>query len=881
MYLIYSKKEYFNMATPLYKKMKPRGTSFYTFPSAIQDLNLVNMNDKMTMTFSKYVLLNIPEQEIVYGASQPDRDQTKGILNFDKDVDGPRFYNFQPGQNSDLPIKFSEQLIESLRNYVSNYDSTLRESRINVNTDFYNVNELTTPTEMIFWKWCKKLNLLDLEPAEHKIDWDKNLPDFNNKNGTDHSYFQKYLWKERDINNYTCDIENNGLDIKVTISGIAKFKEGDNVLFSGVTNGDITSGETYILDNVEIIGNETILTIISKQLTTTPTSGVVYLKYHRLIECIGDIQAVSQVQTSRHNFTEVSIQIPHHAGSTPTILFDIDDNTNYFPGLEMPILPQEQQVEIVGSENTNSPIRLNPENYPGTFFGYFDTVDKTYKCNIGDKNRKTGDYYGINLTNNVGLDDEDYVENLKDFNSDDIDGLKIDFNQDHYLKMNLPEFLIRNFDEFNSAYFDEAPNDFYFNAILWYYDLDDGNGHITSNIFGIEFLNNPNDDDDDCDIDANLITPYRKLVSNGEQDGYSYIFDFNLNVNVDNDVLPMSYDSTTIHNQFSFDLYKNILNSNAQIQEVFVNIVSGYTAIQEDLFELRSQVMSDTDKVRINNQIENLNNLLSLYSTMQIVDSDTVNVETVYGGVYPTLKLNVVNTVYESIIDLKVTDIILYSESNSGSSYIIPTSNKNMTRLNIINNNNDFNVDSKIVINRDLSYKQAMEIYITPNMSEISTKLDIYMNFDDNGVVSEEILLSDITIPIDLLHYNAISPSESDFTNSYYNNNNIHTFSTVINTGSTTNIVLMHPLFDITDYIYVDNLYLVSGSTIVDFTGVYKVNGVFGSNEINIDLNSTGFELKSVIQVSYYKGWKLNILRVGQTNITSIEDRYLITKELL
>ena len=42
------------MATPLYKKMK-RGTSFYAFPNAIEDLNLVNMNDKFTMSFSKYI----------------------------------------------------------------------------------------------------------------------------------------------------------------------------------------------------------------------------------------------------------------------------------------------------------------------------------------------------------------------------------------------------------------------------------------------------------------------------------------------------------------------------------------------------------------------------------------------------------------------------------------------------------------------------------------------------------------------------------------------------------------------------------------------------------------------------------------------------------
>lgn len=881
------------MACPLYKKIK-RGTSFYTFPNAIHDLNLVNMNDKFTMSFSKYVLLNIPEQKVVIDNGII-RNQTDGVMNFDKNENGPLFYNFQPGHNSDLPIKFSDQLIESLRNYVSNYDTILRESRININTDFYNINEITSPTEMIFWKWCRKLNLIDLEPAEHKIDWDKNLPDFNNINGTNQSYFQKYLWKERDINNYICEIVNDGIDVIVSITGIAKFKVGDTINFSGDTSTIITGniyGETnYPIVGIEFTGTNVITTKLKigggVSATGTIVDSVIYLKYHRLIESIGDVQAVSQVQTSRHNFTDVSIQIPHHAGATPTILFKIDDNTNYYPGLEMPILPQEQQVEINGSENTNSPIRLNPENYPGTFFGYFDTQDKTYKCNIGDKNRYSGDYYGINLTSNVGADAEDYIEKLSDFKSNNIDGLKLDFDKDHYLKMNLPEYLIRNFDEFNSAYFDAPPKDYFFNAILWYYDLDNGSGKIVSNLFGIEFLNDPNDDGDDCDINSKLITPYRKLVSNGEQDGYSYIFDLNFNVNVDNDVVPMSYDSTTIHNQFSFDLYQNILRSNAQIQESFLTIISGYTNIQESLFDLRSMVMSDTDINIINSRLENLDELLTLYSRMQMVDSDTVTLETIYTGSYPTMKMNVIQTLYENIINVNITDVFDYNNINSGSSFIIPVSQKNMTRVNINNNNNNFNTTSKIVINQDLKYKQAMEIYITPKMSEIVNILDIYINYNNNSIISEELLISNITLPIDLIHYDASTPENSIFTNSFYNNNNIFTYSNNIETGTTTSIIIKDDyFFNIDDYIYIDNLYLINGTSIVDYSGVFKIttkNTDLSLNitTITIDLNTTDMILKSILKLSYYKGWKINILRIGQTSSQIITDRYLITKELL
>ena len=111
--------------------------------------NLASSNDHYKLNFTKFALLNIPTQVVV------PNDQTKGKLNFDKSKTGPNFFNFQPGDNSDRPTLFGDQLVESLRNYVTNYDTTLRESRINSNTDFYNINEMTTPTEMIFFKWCK------------------------------------------------------------------------------------------------------------------------------------------------------------------------------------------------------------------------------------------------------------------------------------------------------------------------------------------------------------------------------------------------------------------------------------------------------------------------------------------------------------------------------------------------------------------------------------------------------------------------------------------------------------------------------------------------------------------------------------------------------
>ena len=98
------------MATPLYKRFKARGTSFFAFPSAASDLNLANYNDFYKLNFTKFALLNIPRQE------DGTPDPKDGILDFlPKRNDGTNaFYSDDPNYTN--PTKLSEQLIESLRN---------------------------------------------------------------------------------------------------------------------------------------------------------------------------------------------------------------------------------------------------------------------------------------------------------------------------------------------------------------------------------------------------------------------------------------------------------------------------------------------------------------------------------------------------------------------------------------------------------------------------------------------------------------------------------------------------------------------------------------------------------------------------------------------
>ena len=109
---------------PLYKRMKSNGTSFYSFPGASEDVSSSNNNPNLNMYFSKYVLLNLPKQNL----------NSTNLNNREKYFDFENIFN--RSTNSNLPTTFKDQLVDSLRNYVANYEVTMKESRLN-NTDYY------------------------------------------------------------------------------------------------------------------------------------------------------------------------------------------------------------------------------------------------------------------------------------------------------------------------------------------------------------------------------------------------------------------------------------------------------------------------------------------------------------------------------------------------------------------------------------------------------------------------------------------------------------------------------------------------------------------------------------------------------------------------
>lgn len=885
--------------TPLYKSLKTNGTSFYAFPSAAEDISAAYQNSNYKMYFSKYVLLNFPKQNLDAGSGTASKP-----VYFDFDNSFIKSIAATPATS------FKDQIIESLRNYVANQEVTIKESKTNNTTYYYDNNALETTTEKLFFKWAKKLNVIGFEPAIPDDEYFSNLAEFQSANINDDQYFPEYLWKEREVVDWDFNgwYITTGNNLVLQFSSTSNLRVGDIVnihdclsasLVPELSGAETTEGiqckVTQVIPADTTFGQRVVFSTdpiapvsnVIEDENLLSVTGKAKLVYNRLVQYIGEIQGVSNVQESNRSYTEVHASIPDHTGQTPDILFRTMTDVNYKPGLSFPILPQQYQPEILGAESFSSPIVSTPQNYPGSYFGQFDTVDFTYETSNGDSIRRRGSYYGVNGNLNSPV-----------INGNTIDGISLDFNTAHYVKMNILNRAITNFDQFNALEVNnQPPTAFEFNAILWYYSVEDTNGNVRNNLYGISFLDNP--DNNVIPEETGLRFPtYKKFVTNGTQDGTAYQFSLNLNFNIINDNLQDAYNPDAINSMFSMNLFNDSMRRLASTNDSFLNLLADYGNIKDEITNIKGLVYTQTDLTTINSKIQNLESLLRLYSTNQIVSTDTVSVTNV-PGTPPTIQLAATPTGYETSYVYKATD--MYNTQG-----IIPT-------ILSVPNNRDFLVhftnDDEVEINfgtasnltfvfdRDLYFRQSVDILI--NASDFSTqnkKMDIYMNSDivDSNGNSQVLLLGSLDLPV---FYNDITQLPNSaflwkdfrFDIDMTKNININVGSKLevpINAGQT----LVTNSFKPGDTLYLNNLY-VGTQSVRDFSGQYTISSVptvdsyiildISNNAALVNYGSTASlplalnsSLANMPYFSLNKGKRIRITRIS--NSTVLRERYTI-----
>jgi hypothetical protein len=882
-------------STPLYKSLKSNGNSFYAFPGSSEDISAAYMNSNYKMYFSKYVLINLPKQNTDPGT------QSNPIY---FDFEG----SFRKSANATPPATYNESLIESLRNYVANQEVVIRESRLNNQQYYYDTNALETTTEKIFFKWCKKLGLIDFEPAIPEDEYFSNLADFQSKNSNSDEYFPEYLWKEREVVDWdviaykNSDVSAYSTNLQLEFNGETNFKVGDTIRLFNFSNsalvGERPNTSTVEGDQFEILsilpsdstqGQRITINHVYSSGEGSETTGQAELVYNRLIQYIGEVNGVSNVQEANRSYTEVYAHIPDHTGMTPDILFRTMHDINYKPNMTFPILPSQYQPEIMGAELFNSPIVSTPQNYPGSYYGQFDTLDFTYETSSGDVLRRSGDYFGISGDINNPV-----------VNTFGIDGIGLDFNISHYVKMNIANRQSTNFDQFNAIEVNNTPpNDFEFNAILWYYTVEDSNGVATTNLYGVSFLDNPDNNPVAEEVGLRFPT-YKKLVSNGQQDGSSYAFSLNLNFNIINENPQESYNPEAINSLFSMNLFNSAMSRLASTNDSFLNILADQNEIKSDLISLKGLLYSQTELSTINSKIASLENLLRLYSTSQISSSDSISVSNIPGSP-PLIRLENIDAGYYRVDYVNSTD--LYNVQGiipmdlsvpTNRNWLVYLSNNDETMLSLGDN-------LTLSISRDLDYRQTLELYISP--SEFSTqnkKLDIYINSDISTTATQLLLLGDIDLPV---FYNSEKDSANsaalwkkfDFQIDFDKQINIISGPT-LEIAFSENPYIVKNSIKSGDTLYLSNLF-VGVDSVYDFSGQYKVSSLnsgatssyvyldvsensslvsFVNNKLPMTIHgTTASMLSNKPYFTLNKGKKILITRISQTS-NVLSERYRI-----
>lgn len=905
------------ISCPLYKRLKTNGTSFYAFPGAAEDISAAYQNQNYKMYFSKYVLLNLPKQNTTVGSN-------KNTVQWDFENTANLGYGFERSNFSTPATTYQDQLVESLRNYVANQEVTIKESRLN-NTEYYYDNTvLSTPTEKIFWKWCKKLNLVDFEPANNGDEYFGNLSEFERGNLNDDEYFPEILWKEREVIEWeTVSFYESGVSgytnkLEIEFQGTTNFRVGDNIEFINLTNGTLVSlyGASgsratvdYIIPPTSTEGQK-IVTDLNYTYGSQSETGSAKLVYNKIVQYIGEVNGINNVQEANRSYTEVYAHIPDHTGKTPDILFRTKYDVNYKPNMSFPVLPSQYQQEIIGAANDgilnfSSPIVNTPANYPGNYYGQFDTVDFTYETSTGDSIRRSGEYFGISGDINTPIID-----------GSTIDGITIDFNTDHYVKMNIIGREVTNFDQFNALEVNnQPPADFDFNTILWYYNVEDINGNVSTNLYGVSFVDNPDNNPVVSDISLRIPT-FKKLAANDNQDGTSYAFSLNLSFNIINDNPQDTYNPQAINSLFSFNLYNEAMRRLGNVNQSFLTIISSQSELEKSVDNMRGLLYSQTDFQTINSKIQNLENLLKLYSTMQITDSESISVDLDNTIRPPRLSLRSKDATYNVIYDILTTDMY---NINGAIPYVASVpENKNFlvyVENNDINNNILPNNDKlTIIIDKDLYFKQSVDIIIDSLPSATQNKqLEVFINYklgSQNSIPVETKIIDTTDLPI---YYN--SNTQLPNTAKYLNRINFDidlNKSLQLNTGGIlevpidANYNLVYNSFNKGDTLILND-FIIGTSSQTNFSGQYTIDSVgLTSSYIYLNVNSNSslinygassstitngslplpfnssntYLLSNKPYLTLNKGTKYKITRISESDGTSIDERYLIEKEV-
>ena len=151
--------------TPLLKPIQNKKGIFYTFQSALEDINISIANGENAVRFSKFALLRIPE------IGTPDTPATDNKFQFLAQGES----HLIEGLNTDQNIN----LAQSFQSYALNMEALL------IGQEGYQRDAKLTVSERVFWKWLKETGSIRFRDANNL---EKNV----NTLGTEKRFVEEY-----------------------------------------------------------------------------------------------------------------------------------------------------------------------------------------------------------------------------------------------------------------------------------------------------------------------------------------------------------------------------------------------------------------------------------------------------------------------------------------------------------------------------------------------------------------------------------------------------------------------------------------------------------------------------------------------------------------
>jgi len=131
--------------TSLIKPVQDKKGIFYSFQSALEDINITLSNSENAVRFSKFALLRIPE------IGEPNTLLTDNKIQFLAPGESPMIEGLNPDNNVNLA--------ESFQNYALNFEALL------LSRSQYKKNEKLTVSERVFFKWLKEIGAIRFQNA--------------------------------------------------------------------------------------------------------------------------------------------------------------------------------------------------------------------------------------------------------------------------------------------------------------------------------------------------------------------------------------------------------------------------------------------------------------------------------------------------------------------------------------------------------------------------------------------------------------------------------------------------------------------------------------------------------------------------------------------